>query len=67
MIIIIIIIIVKNKKEKICPLIDVSVPSDRNVTYKEAKNKLKYKNLCIEIQRMWDLKCSVLPLEPQEL
>jgi hypothetical protein len=28
---------IKNKKEKICTVIDVSVPSDRNVTHKEGK------------------------------
>jgi hypothetical protein len=43
-------IIIKNKKEKVCTLIDVSVPSDRNVTHKEAEKKIK--SLCIEIQQM---------------
>jgi 1-aminocyclopropane-1-carboxylate deaminase/D-cysteine desulfhydrase-like pyridoxal-dependent ACC family enzyme len=36
------------------------VPSDKNVIHKEAENKLKYKNLCREIQRMWNMKCSVI-------
>jgi hypothetical protein len=43
-------------------LVDVSVPSDRNVTHKEGEKKLKYKNLCIEIQRTWNMKCSVIPV-----
>jgi hypothetical protein len=62
-------IIIKNKKEKICLLIDVAIPSDRNVLQKESEKKLKYKNLRIEIQRMWDMKYFVIPvsLEPQEL
>jgi hypothetical protein len=30
-------------------MIDVAIPSDRNVIQKETKNKLKYKNLSIEI------------------
>jgi hypothetical protein len=42
-------IIIKNKKDKICLLIDVAISSDRNVTQKESGNKLKYKNLSIEI------------------
>jgi hypothetical protein len=32
-------IIINNKKEKICILIDVAIPADRNVMQKEAGNK----------------------------
>jgi hypothetical protein len=39
--------IIKNKKEKTCTLIDVAIPTDRNVVQKEAEKKLKYKSLCI--------------------
>jgi len=55
-------IIIKNKKEKTCMLIDVGIPADRNVVQKEAEKKLKYKCLCIEIQRMWNLKCTIVPV-----
>ena len=48
-------IIIKNNKEKTCTLIDVAIPADRNVVQKEAEKELKYKSLCIEIQRMWNL------------
>jgi hypothetical protein len=41
-------------------LIDVAIPSDKNVIQKEAENKLKHKNLSIEIQRMWNMKCFVI-------
>ena len=51
-------IILKNKKEKTCTLIDVAITEDRNVVQKEAEKKLKYKNLSLEIQRMWNLKCT---------
>jgi hypothetical protein len=51
--------IIKNKKDKACLLIDVAIPSDRNVIKKEAENK---KNLSIEIQRMWNMKCFVIPV-----
>jgi hypothetical protein len=55
-------IIIKNKKEKKCTLIDVAIPADRNVVQKEAENKLKYKSLYREIQRMWNLKCTIIPV-----
>ena len=56
-------IIIKNKKEKTCTLIDVAVPADRNVVQKEEGKKLKYKSLCIEIKRMWNLKCTTIPIK----
>jgi hypothetical protein len=41
-------------------LIDVAIPMDRKVTYKESKKKLKFKNLSIEMQQMWNMKCFVI-------
>ena len=55
-------IIIKNKKEKTCTLIDVAIPADRNAVQKEAEKKLKHKRLCIEIKRMWNLKCTIIPV-----
>jgi hypothetical protein len=43
-------------------MIDVAIPSDRNVIQKESENKLKYTNLSTEIQRMWNMKCFVMPV-----
>jgi hypothetical protein len=57
-----IIIIIKNKKDKTCLLIDVATPSGKNVIQKETEKKLKFKNLSIEIQRMWNMKCFVIPV-----
>ena len=53
-------IVIKNKKEKTCTLIDAAMPADRNVVQKEAEKKLKYNSLCIEMQRMWNLKCTIV-------
>jgi 23S rRNA pseudoU1915 N3-methylase RlmH len=55
-------IIIKNKKDKTCLLIEVAIPSDKNVIQKEAEKKLKYKELSKEIQRMWNMKRSVIPV-----
>jgi hypothetical protein len=49
-------------KDKICLLTDVVIPSDRNVIQKESEKKLKYKNLSVEVQRMWNMKCFVTPV-----
>jgi hypothetical protein len=40
-------IIIKNKRDKMCLLIDVAILKDRNEIEKEAEKKLKYKNLSI--------------------
>jgi len=41
-------------------LIDVANPGDRNEIKKEAEKILKYKDLIIEIQRMWNVKVKVI-------
>jgi hypothetical protein len=43
-------------------LIDVAISGDRNVTKKEAEKILKYKDLTMEIQRMWNVKTKVIPV-----
>ena len=39
-----------------------AIPADRNVVKKEAEKMLKYKRLCIEVERMWNLKCTIIPV-----
>ena len=43
-------------------LIDVAISGDRNVIKKEAEKILKYKDLTIEIERMWNVKTKVIPV-----
>ena len=43
-------------------LIDVAISGDRNVIKKEAEKVLKYKDLTIEIQRMWNVKTKAIPV-----
>ena len=40
----------------------VAISGDRNVIKKEAEKILKYKELTIEIQRMWNIKTKVIPV-----
>jgi len=43
-------------------LIDVAISGDRNMIKKEDEKILKYKDLTIEIQRMWNVKSNVTPV-----
>ena len=55
-------IIIKDKQEKTCMLIDMAIPSDRNTSVKVAEKLSKYKDLEIEITKMWGLKTTVVPV-----
>ena len=48
-------ITIKNKNDKKCQLINVTITADRNTAQEKAERKLKYKSFCTEIKRMWDL------------
>jgi hypothetical protein len=41
--------------------VDVGICGDRNVVKKDDEKILKYKDLVIEIQRMWNVKAKVIP------
>ena len=41
---------------------DISIPSDRNIALKEIDKGSKYKDLELEIQRMWQMKTEVIPV-----
>ena len=53
---------VKDSVNSTCKLIDMTVPSDRNIALKEIEKKSKYKDLELEIQRMWHMKTIVIPV-----
>jgi hypothetical protein len=55
-------IIILDNEKGTCMLIDVAISGDRNVTKKEAEKILKYEDLTIEIQCMWNVKTRVIPV-----
>jgi len=55
-------IIIGDNEKGTCMLIDVAISGDRNVIKKEGENILKYKDLTIEIQHMWNVKTKVIPV-----
>jgi hypothetical protein len=48
--------------EGTCMLIDFAIPGNRNVIKREAEKIRQYKDLIIEIQRMWNVKAKVIPV-----
>jgi len=54
--------IIRDNEKGTCMLIDVAISGDRNVIKKEAEKILEYKDLTIEIQRMWNVKTKVIPV-----
>ena len=55
-------IVLKNKKDKICLLIDMTVSLDTNTSVKATQKFTKYKDLEIEVERMWGLKTTTVPV-----
>jgi len=56
-------IIIRDNEKGTCMLIDVAISGGRNVIKKETEKILKYKDLTIEIQRMWNVKTKVIPVK----
>jgi len=54
--------IIRDNEKGTCVLIDVAVSGDKNVIKKEAEMVLKYEDLTIEIQRMWNVKKKAIPV-----
>jgi len=55
-------IIIRDNEKRTCMLINVAISGDRNVIKKEAEKILKYKDLTVEMQRMWNVKTKVIPV-----
>ena len=53
-------IIIRDNEKGTCVLIDAAISGDRNVINEEAEEVLKYRDLEIEIQRVWNLKSKVI-------
>jgi len=55
-------IVVKDKKERTCRLIDMSIPTERNTSLKTTEKLTKYKDLEIEIEKTWGMKTTTVPV-----
>ncbi|XP_044182725.1 uncharacterized protein LOC122963360, partial [Acropora millepora] len=55
-------IVMKDKQEKSCLLIDMSIPTAKNTLVKITEKLSKYKDLEIEIERMWGMRATTIPV-----
>ena len=55
-------IIIKNHEERTCIMMDVAVLSDLNISLKEFQKLSKYKDLEIDVTKMWKLKTKIIPV-----
>ena len=56
------IVIVEKTEQKKTIMIDVAIPDDRNVISKEREKIEKYEDLRLEVQKLWNTKCEVIPI-----
>ena len=55
-------IVVKDKKERTCLLMDMFIPTERNISLKTMEKLTKYKDLEIEIEKTWGMKTITVPV-----
>ena len=55
-------IVIKDKQEKSCLLIDMSIPTEKNISGKVTEKLSKYRDLEIENGRMWGMKATTIPV-----
>ena len=53
-------LIIIHKKERICWIVDFSVPADHRVKLKECKKRDKYLDLARESKKMWNMKVKII-------
>ena len=54
--------VVVDKKERSCKIIDFAVPGDRRIEEKEKDMIVKYQDLGMELQKIWNVKVKIIPL-----
>ena len=55
-------IIIKNHEERTCIMMDMAVPYDQNISLKEFQKLSLYKDLEIEVTKIWKLKTKIIPV-----
>ena len=55
-------IVAKDEKQRTCQLIEISVSTERNTSIKTTEKLSKYKDLEIEIEKMWGMNTTTIPV-----
>ena len=55
-------LVVVDKKERSCKIIDFAVPGDCRIEEKEKDMIVKYQDLGMELQKIWNVKVEIIPL-----
>jgi hypothetical protein len=55
-------IVLVKKETRECLVIDIAVPGDVRIEGKEDEKIDKYGDLCRELKRLWDVRCTVVPV-----
>ena len=53
-------IVVVDKEKRECKIIDIAVPGDQNIKVKEVETITKYQNLRLQVQKLWNVKATVM-------
>ena len=55
-------IVIKTKQEISCLLIHMSIPTEKNTSVKVSEKLSKYKDFEIEVEQMWGMKATTIPV-----
>ena len=56
------VIALHDEKEETCRLIDIAIADDSNFNTKESEKLSKYKDLEVEVNRMWKMRTEIVPV-----
>ena len=55
-------VVVIDKEKRKCKIIDIAVPGDQNIKVKELEKITKYQDLRLRVQKLCDVKATVIPI-----
>ena len=50
------------QKKRICKIVDFAVPADHRIKLKECEKKDKYLGLARELEKLWNMKVTIIPI-----